>query len=483
MGPAVPSGRHRAGIPPFGNVPAALFGRAARLCGTMHRMDDMELKEDRIDPSAVTPKVSVADTVADAVPEQEAGTPVEVDEASAETLETPATDEVPAETLETPAADEAPAASEQTVEPATPAKDTLSAPADEPVQARASRAGSWFKLAFLVTFVVLSLGAVVGDYVALGFVPRGVTLLGRDVSNLSASALRTAIDRNVATPAMRSLTVLGDGRSWQLDPRGIVTVDVEAMVAQAYAPAHKVSMMARLWSRITGAPLRAEVEPVYSVDSASLQRWVTDTAATIERPAVDATRTLVKYTIKITPEVMGAAVNETAAIEVLSSALTAEESLATASRTATLPIDFVAPKVRQSKFKKAIVVSLSQCKVYLYDGAKLIKTYRCAPGQPAWPTPRGDFVIARKQANAPWINPGSSWAASMPHSIPGGPYNPMGDRKIGINWPGIFLHGIPPSEYSSIGTHASHGCMRMMPSSIHDLYPRVRIGDPVFIRS
>lgn len=407
-------------MPPFGNVPAALFAHAGLQYERIFRMDDMELKQDRIEPSAVTPEVSVVDTVTTA---------------------------------------------------------------DEPAQARVSRVGSWFKLAFFATFVVLSLGAVVGDYVALAYVPRGVTLLGRDVSNFSASSLRAAIDRNVATPAMQPLTVLGDGRSWQLDPRGIVTVDVDAMVAQAYAPARKSTMWARLWSRIAGPSLRAEVKPVYSVDSASLQRWVTDTATTIERPAVDATRTVVKYTIKITPEVMGAAVDVTRAVDAISGALTAQESLTTASRTASLPIDFVAPKVTAAKFKKAIVVSLSKTMVYLYDGETLVKSYRCAPGQPAWPTPKGDFVIIRKQANAPWINPGSTWAASMPPSIPGGPGNPMGDRKIGINWPGIFLHGIPPSEYGSIGTHASHGCMRMMPSSIHDLYPRVRIGDPVYIRS
>jgi hypothetical protein len=437
-------------------------------------MGDMELEEDRIEPSGVTPEVSVVDTVVDAVPEPDANTPVEA----------------PAETLEVPAADEAPAEPVQAAEPAEPAESAhvpavapVAAFANGPAEAPASRAGSWFTLALLVTFIALSLGAVVGDYVALGYVPRGVTLLGHDVGNLSTSALRAAIDQQVATPAMQPLTVQGDSKSWQLDPRGIVTVDVDAMVAQAYAPAHKAMMLARLWSRITGAPLRADVKPVYSVDSASLERWVADTAATIERPAVDATRSVVKYAIKITPEVMGAAVDETRAVADISAALTADEALTTPSRTASLPIDFIAPKVTAAKFKKAIVVSLSKTTVYLYDGAKLVKTYRCAPGQPAWPTPKGNFVIVRKQANAPWINPGSSWAASMPHIIPGGPGNPMGDRKIGINYPGVFLHGIPPSEYGSIGTHASHGCMRMMPSSIHDLYPRVRIGDPVYIRS
>ena len=58
----------------------------------------------------------------------------------------------------------------------------------------------------------------------------------------------------------------------------------------------------------------------------------------------------------------------------------------------------------------------------------------------------------------------------------------MGVRKIGINYSGVFMHGIPASEYSSIGTAASHGCMRMMPSDVADLFNRVKIGTPVYIR-
>ena len=91
-------------------------------------------------------------------------------------------------------------------------------------------------------------------------------------------------------------------------------------------------------------------------------------------------------------------------------------------------------------------------------------------------------MIQSRQRYAPWINPGTPWAASMPKVIPGGPGNPMGTTKVGINYPGVFMHGIPGSEFGSIGTHASHGCMRMFPSDALDLYNRVSIGDPVWIR-
>jgi lipoprotein-anchoring transpeptidase ErfK/SrfK len=426
-------------------------------------MEDAGLQMDPIEPDAEISDVSAEDATA----EQGADAPAEP------VAEEPAPAEASADTPAEPVAEEpAPA-------------DTAVALADAPAVALADAPGGvafWLKFAALIAFLVLSLAAIVGDYVALAFVPRGVTLVGRDVGNLSDTALRAAIDRSVSTPAMQPLTVTGDGRSWQLDPRGIVTVDENAMVAAAYAPAGKATMLTRLWSRLTGDPLTTAVKPAYSVDSATLARWVAETAATIDREPVDATRTVVHYAIRIKPEVLGATVDETRAIDEIAGALTAEAALTPAGRIVSLPIDTVAPKVTQTSFKKAIVVSLSECRVYLYDGAQLIKTYRCAPGQPAWPTPRGDFVIAKKQVNAPWINPHSTWSVNMPDVIPGGPGNPMGDRKIGINWPGVFLHGIPPSEYGSIGTHASHGCMRMMPASIHDLFPRVQIGDPVFIR-
>jgi L,D-transpeptidase ErfK/SrfK len=202
----------------------------------------------------------------------------------------------------------------------------------------------------------------------------------------------------------------------------------------------------------------------------------------VNRKPVDATREIVDYKFDVTTSTPGATVDQAAAVERISRALSSDAALASASRVVTLPIGYAQPKVTESSFKKAIIVSLPDCKIRLYDGVKLVKTYRCAPGMAAFPTPTGDFEVVTKLANAPWYNPGSAWAAGMPDSIPAGPNNPMGIRKIGINVSGVFMHGIPASEYSSIGTHASHGCMRMMPDDVMDLFNRVTIGTPVYIR-
>jgi len=337
-------------------------------------------------------------------------------------------------------------------------------------------------IVLLALFAVVSVAAIVGDYATLPLVTKGVTLAGRDLSGMNPTQVRATIEDAVTSPAMQPLKVLGTTTDWTLDPKGIVSVDADAIVHEVYAPARNASLVTRLYSRIADQPLPADVTPVYAVATSTLTAWVAQTAAEVDTAPVDATRTVVKYVLKITPEVYGATVDQPAAVAVLAKALT-QDAIASESRATSLPVKVVAPKVLKSSFKTAIVVSIRLRRVHLYNGDTLVKTYPCAPGQIRYPTPLGDFKIIRKQKNAPWINPGSDWAASMPRSIPGGPGNPMGDRKIGINYPGVFLHGIPPSEYSSIGTRASHGCMRMMPSAIHDLFPRVKIGDPVYIRS
>ena len=326
--------------------------------------------------------------------------------------------------------------------------------------------------------------AAVSDYQVRGLVPNGVTVVGKDLSGMTEAQARTAIEDAVATPLLRPVTVTGDGKTWTLDPKGIVSVDVEKMLNEAYAPRRTATFVTRLSHQITGEPLPADIQPVYSVDASAIAAWVAQTAAQINRKPVDATRSLVehKYKFKITKSAYGAKLDQAGSAQQIANALTAETALANANRNVALPIIVAKPHIVESSFKTAIVVSLTECRIHLYNGAKLVKSYPCAPGQPAYPTPTGNFKIVSKQVDAPWINPGTRGRQACPLMIPGGPDNPMGDRKIGINYPGVFMHGIPPGEYGSIGTHASHACMRMFPSDVHDLFAARHIGDPVFIR-
>jgi lipoprotein-anchoring transpeptidase ErfK/SrfK len=67
----------------------------------------------------------------------------------------------------------------------------------------------------------------------------------------------------------------------------------------------------------------------------------------------------------------------------------------------------------------------------------------------------------------------------MPSHIGPGFYNPLGLRALYLSAPGIRIHGT--AQTWSMGHRASHGCIRLTNHNILDLYPRVKVGTPVYI--
>ena len=83
------------------------------------------------------------------------------------------------------------------------------------------------------------------------------------------------------------------------------------------------------------------------------------------------------------------------------------------------------------------------------------------------------------QVNPSWHVPNSSWAGALAGKvIPPGPDDPIKARWIGFNG-GAGIHGT--AEDSSIGTAASHGCIRMHIADVIDLYKQVSVGAPVYV--
>jgi lipoprotein-anchoring transpeptidase ErfK/SrfK len=109
------------------------------------------------------------------------------------------------------------------------------------------------------------------------------------------------------------------------------------------------------------------------------------------------------------------------------------------------------------------------------------KTYGIAVGMAGLDTPAGTYTISNKVVNPAWHVPNSAWAGSLAGSvIPGGaPDNPLKARWLGIR-DGVGIHGT--SEEWSIGSRASHGCIRMRVADVEELYPRVPVGTKVLIR-
>lgn len=142
------------------------------------------------------------------------------------------------------------------------------------------------------------------------------------------------------------------------------------------------------------------------------------------------------------------------------------------------PLTTLAPKVRG--FDDVILIRVAENKLYHYDNGALAKSYTVATGTARYPTPKGTFSVVLKRRNPTWVNPDpGGWGKSLPARIGPGPRNPLGTRAMNLDAPGIRIHGT--TNVASLGTSASHGCIRMAMGDVEELFDKVEQGTPVVI--
>lgn len=107
-----------------------------------------------------------------------------------------------------------------------------------------------------------------------------------------------------------------------------------------------------------------------------------------------------------------------------------------------------------------IVIEAAQRRLYLFADGRIYKSWPVAVGTPETPTPIGHWAI---KAKAVWG--GAFGARWMQLTIPWGTYGIHGTNNPG-----------------SIGSRASHGCIRMFNRDVVELYGLVSAGTPVDIR-
>ena len=143
-------------------------------------------------------------------------------------------------------------------------------------------------------------------------------------------------------------------------------------------------------------------------------------------------------------------------------------------------VDGVArPAILAATAGKVVVVK-REFRAYVYKDGRIVASFPVAIGAPKFPTPTGSFTIISKIKDPTWIPPNSPWAKGL-EPVPPGRDNPLGPRWIGTSAPAIGFHGTPAA--ASIGTNASHGCLRMHFADVKRLYDLVEVGMPVEFRT
>ena len=224
-----------------------------------------------------------------------------------------------------------------------------------------------------------------------------------------------------------------------------------------------------------------DVAPAVSHSRLAVRSWAWRTRKAVTRPARNATVDITVRKIRRRSGRNGFTIDHRALAESIDKALD-DTRAARAFRQPTVPLK---PKVGLADLARVygtvVTIDRANFTLRLFKRLKYSRRYGIAVGMAGLDTPSGRYTIRNKQVNPAWHVPNSAWAGSLAGSvIPGGaPNNPLKARWMGVA-ASVGIHGT--AEEWSIGTRASHGCIRMRVRDVIDLYSRVPVGTPVLIK-
>jgi lipoprotein-anchoring transpeptidase ErfK/SrfK len=297
-----------------------------------------------------------------------------------------------------------------------------------------------------------------------GLIPSGVRVAGHAIGGMTEAEARGALTALFPASKLPALTVKAVNQTFSLAAGSVLFADVSSMLDEAYAVEGTATV---------DLPVR------YGVNTRPIPGFVTGIAKKTDRGMVDARWVLTGNRLHMVSAVTGQRTDIVGVQAAIRAALGREAQTGSAQPTLVVPVKITKPHVTNDSLGKAILVVLSERRLRLYDKGSIVRAYRCAVGQPDWPTPTGLFHIVMKRYMPTWVNPGDSWGAGMPASIPPGPGNPLGTRAMNLDADGIRIHGT--ANVDSLGTAASHGCIRLAMPDVEQLFDLVSVGTPVYI--
>lgn len=333
----------------------------------------------------------------------------------------------------------------------------------------------------VVGVIALFVGAAFAwDQASSNKVAPGVDVAGVEIGGLTREEAITKLKRDYLGELQQPVVASYDGKSWKLTPeQANVSVNVDQSVDAALDRSRQENFVVRAYRSISGRPLGASVTPSVSYDRGEVTAFAERVAKGVEVPARDASLDFGSGS----PEPVASRPGRSVKGKTLRRQVRAALSTPGAPHDLKVRTRKVEPKVTtdelSEKYPTVIMVSRGSFQLTLYKNLKPVKTYPIAVGQAGLETPAGLYAIQDKQVNPTWNVPNSEWAGDLAgKSIPPGPDNPLKARWMGIA-AGAGIHGT--SDIGSLGSAASHGCVRMSEGDVIDLFDRVEVGTPVYI--
>lgn len=335
-------------------------------------------------------------------------------------------------------------------------------------------------IAFGAFFVVLVGGAFAYDSATSRTIAPGIIVGNVDVGGLTAEEAEGKLRQDLLGDLEAPVIARRGKKSWRLRPtESKVAVDIDGSVDRALAKTNDDNFVVRAFRKISGTSVDASVDPQITYSAAAVKRFTARVTKAVDRPATDASLAFTVSAVEPVPSKSGVATKRGR----LKAEVTHALSTPGANHSIEVAVRKLKPKVTTkqlaSKYPVVITVDRSNFRLTLFKDLKVVKSYPIAVGQAGLETPAGLYSIQSKQVDPSWYVPNSDWAGDLAGTVvPPGPSNPLRARWMGIT-AGAGIHGT--SEPASLGSAASHGCVRMAVPDVIDLYDRVEVGTPVFI--
>lgn len=332
----------------------------------------------------------------------------------------------------------------------------------------------------IAVMLVAAVGAYAWDNSRSDQIAEGVEIGGVDVGGMTADEARKVVDAELVEPLQKHVTVDYDSVKYKISPEKLeVASDVDGMVDRALDESQDGGLPTRVWRYATGGEVDVAISPQITYSGKALNEFIDKVAVEVNRDPVDASIEPTATSLSPVKGQDGLAVVEDELHAKLESAVQSPTE-----RRASLPVERLEPEVTTdelaAKYPTYLTVNRSTFELSMWKDLELAKTYTVAIGAQGFDTPAGVYNIQNMAVDPAWNVPEADWAGSLAGTVvPGGvPENPLKERWMGI-FDGAGIHGT--DDLASLGTAASHGCVRMSIPDVIELYDQVDVGTPIYI--
>jgi lipoprotein-anchoring transpeptidase ErfK/SrfK len=335
--------------------------------------------------------------------------------------------------------------------------------------------------ASLAVLIVGAAALYLYDHGQRDTIAKGVKIAGIDVGGMSTKAAREKVRSDITARLQQPIVIAYGKRRFTLHPSTArVGYDIQATVDEAINRSREGTIIGRTWRSITGGSVNANLAPKVRYSHQVVNRFVEGVVKELNRAPQDASLNYSSSGLERIPGRDGLSVNASQLRNGVLFDIENQRYEGVLRPVAHRTRPSVTTSELSRKYPRVIVIDRSGFTLTLYKNLKHFKSYGIAVGQAGLESPAGLHQVESKQVDPAWNVPNEAWAGSLAGQvIPGGaPDNPLKARWIGF-FPGDGIHGT--ADDASIGSAASHGCIRMHVPDVEDLYDRVEVGDPVYV--